>query len=62
MVNAKEGYDYAAGIADVNNAATVRRVEWFDLNGRRVNSAARGVVIQKQTMSDGTVRANKVVK
>ena len=62
MVNAKEGYDYAAGIADVNNAATVRRVEWFDLNGRRVNNAARGVVIQKQTMSDGTVRANKVVK
>ena len=62
MVNAKEGYDYAAGIANVNNEATVRRVEWFDLNGRRVNSAARGVVIQKQTMSDGTVRANKVVK
>lgn len=62
MTGAKEGYDYAAGIADVTESANVRRIEWYDLNGRRINNGARGVVIRKQTMSDGTVRATKVVK
>lgn len=50
------------GIEDVQKAATVSATEMFDINGRRVSVAPRGVVIVKKHMSDGTVRMQKVVK
>jgi hypothetical protein len=34
----------------------------FDLNGRRISSARKGLVIVKKVMSDGTVKTQKVVK
>ena len=43
-------------------AAKVRAIEMFDLNGRRVTKATKGMVIMKQIMSDGSVRTRKVVK
>ena len=46
----------------VARPAKVRAFELYDLNGRRINSARQGVVIQKKYMSDGTVRTEKIVK
>jgi hypothetical protein len=43
-------------------AAKVRAIEMFDLNGRRVTKAQKGLVIMKQIMSDGSIRTIKVVK
>lgn len=65
LVGGVDGHDYAGdvtSIADVEKAATVNKIELFDLNGRRVNNGARGVIIVKKTMSDGTVVNQKVVK
>ena len=48
----------------VDNAreVRVRGVELYDLNGRRIVSANKGIQIVKKYMSDGTVRIEKVVK
>ena len=69
MVQPAAGYDYAKGLEEliqaietVNNSADVVRTEVYDLNGRRVNTAERGLFIIKQTMSDGSVRTQKVIK
>ena len=50
------------GIEDVNKTAKVNAVQMFDINGRLVSAAPRGVVIVKKFMSDGTVRVQKMVK
>ena len=63
---AAEGFDYAKayadGIDDVIDNVAVRRTECFDLNGRRVSDAQRGVVIVRKTMTDGRTVTEKVVK
>jgi len=52
-----------AGIDEtVASNVKVRAIELFDLNGRRVTSAQRGVTIIRKYMSDGTVRTEKVMK
>ena len=52
-----------AGIDEtVASNVRVRAIELFDLNGRRVTSAQRGVTIIRKYMSDGTVRTEKVMK
>ena len=62
------GFNYADAIPTAietlegTPAAKVRAIEMFDLNGRRVTKATKGLVIMKQIMSDGTVRTRKVVK
>ena len=55
---------YEAVAANVESAKTakVRALQLYDLNGRRINKAQKGVVIVKKMMSDGTVKAEKVVK
>ena len=40
----------------------VRAIQLYDLNGRRVSTAQRGVTIVRKYMSDGTVRTEKVMK
>lgn len=66
LVGAAEGFNYAQaytdGIEEVSSNAAVRRTECFDLNGRRVNDAQRGVVIIRKTMTDGRTVTEKVVK
>jgi hypothetical protein len=63
-----DGFNYADAIPTAietlegTPAAKVRAIEMFDLNGRRVTKATKGLVIMKQIMSDGTVRTRKVVK
>ena len=59
------GFDYGQGYTeDINDAkaSKVRAVALYDLNGRRIMTAQKGVQIVKKYMSDGTVRTEKVVK
>ena len=64
------GFDYAkayeeayAGIEtlDAPAAAKVRAIQLFDLNGRRLIKAQKGVTILKKVMSDGSVKTEKVI-
>ena len=66
---AASGFDYAKGYEEVltgvepqQKTAKVRGIELFDLNGRRIPVAKKGIVIVKKHMSDGTIRTEKVVK
>ena len=53
----------AAGIEtlDATPAAKVRAIQLFDLNGRRVAKAQKGLTIVKKVMSDGSVKTEKVI-
>jgi hypothetical protein len=62
------GYDYAAAYKQIDDGvetaktAKVRSIAVYDLNGRRVVKANKGINIVKKVMSDGTVKTQKVVK
>lgn len=60
---AKAYEDIAAGIETLEGtpAAKVRAIQLFDLNGRRVMKAQKGITIVKKVMSDGSVKTEKVV-
>ena len=67
LAGAVPGYDYGTAYTEgidgtVAQPAAVRSVELFDLNGRRLLTAPRGVAVVKKYMSDGTIRTEKVVK
>jgi hypothetical protein len=68
MTGAAAGFDYGKAYEEVatsvENAKTakVRGIELYDLNGRRITTARKGLVIVKKYMSDGTVKTQKVVK
>lgn len=63
------GFDYASayeqavqGIeTEVADNARVIGIEIFDLNGRRMAAAQRGIQIVKKYMSNGTIRTEKVI-
>ena len=63
------GFDYAKALDDLAGietlegtpAAKVRAIELFDLNGRRVMKAQKGLNIVKKVMSDGSVKTEKVI-
>ena len=64
MTAAAEGHNYAEDIKtgiDAPAAAKVRGVQVFDLNGRRMIRAQKGLQIVKKQMSDGTIRVEKVI-
>ena len=69
ITNIIPGHDYAAdyqkvlaGIdVTVAKPAQVRSIELFDLNGRRISNARKGVTIVRKRMDDGTVKTEKVV-
>lgn len=65
MVGKAPSFDYAKayaqGIETMENNR-VSSVELYDLNGRRIDAARQGVVIMKKHMSDGTVKAEKLVR
>ena len=68
LTGAKEGHDYAAdynqiitGVVSAKNAK-VSAIEVYDLNGRRMVKATKGLNIVKRVMSDGSVQTSKVVK
>ena len=43
------------------SGAKVANVEFFNLNGARINRPAKGVSIMRETLSDGTVKVKKVM-
>ena len=47
---------------DAAKSNKVRAIQLFDLNGRSINKAQKGIVIVKKVMSDGTIKTEKVVK
>ena len=54
--------DFITGVEAPAQSATVKAVELYNLDGRRITTARQGIVIVKKVMSDGTVRTEKVIK
>jgi len=70
LMTSAAGVDYnalynevAAGIEtlDAPAAAKVRAIQIFDLNGRRLTKAQKGITIVKKVMSDGSIKTDKVI-
>jgi hypothetical protein len=64
MIAPADGFDYETeknGIEAAAAAPTVRALQVYDLNGRRMIKANKGLQIVKKQMSDGTVRVEKVI-
>lgn len=51
-----------SAVESINAENGVASIEFFDLTGRRVSETAKGIVIMRQTFSDGTVRTHKIVR
>ena len=68
LTSAIDGHNYAEDYKNYTDAvetaktAKVRAIELYDLNGRRISTARKGLVIVKKIMSDGSVKTQKVVK
>jgi len=68
MTGAATDFDYAKALQDIETnidaakSNKVRAIQLFDLNGRSINKAQKGIVIVKKVMSDGTIKTEKVVK
>ena len=63
-----DGFDYAGayeatGIEtlDKSAAAKVNAIQLFDVNGRRLSKAQKGITIVKKVMSDGSIKTEKVI-
>lgn len=54
--------DFVTGIDGTEAQAKVRAIQLYDLNGNRITTARKGIVIVKKIMSDGSVRTEKVIK
>jgi hypothetical protein len=50
-----------SGIVTAFSNGQVARTEFFSINGTRISAPRSGVVIMKQTMSDGTIKVSKVI-
>ena len=50
-----------SGIVTAFSNGQVARTEFFSINGTRISAPRSGVVIMKQTMSDGTIKVRKVI-
>lgn len=51
-----------AAVEEINGESPVVSTEFFDLTGRRLTETARGVVIMRQTLANGTVRTRKILR
>lgn len=51
-----------AGINSINGSVKTVSTQYFDLTGRHVDAAYKGVVICVSHMADGTVKTTKMVK
>lgn len=49
-------------IDENSKTAKVRALQLYDLNGRRIVTAQKGIQIVKKMMSDGTIKTQKVIK
>lgn len=70
MSGAAADFDYAAAYKEIADGiegtvaapAKVLGIQLYDLNGRRIMNAQKGIVILKKFMSDGTIQVEKVIK
>lgn len=68
LTGAAAGFDYGKAIEEIASGidqpatAKVRALQLYDLNGRRIVTAQKGIQIVKKMMSDGTVKTQKVIK
>lgn len=60
--NYAEDYKNFTDFVETAKTAKVRAIEVYDLNGRRLVNAKKGINIVKKVMSDGTVKTQKIVK
>ncbi len=61
--NYNEAFNRVVTSIDENSkTAKVRALQLYDLNGRRIVTAQKGIQIVKKMMSDGTVKTQKVIK
>ena len=58
----KEYQEVLSGVEAAKATAKVRAIEIYDLNGKRIPAAKKGVVIVKKIMSDGSVKVEKAIK
>ena len=49
------------GVEGIMDDVEVISTEYFNLNGMNVRTPTRGVVIKRETLSDGTYRTNKII-
>lgn len=70
MTSPVTGFDYAKALDDYiaairslddSESASVRAIQLFDLNGRRLTKAQKGITIVRKLMSDGSVKTEKIV-
>ena len=61
LISWKETTEMQGDIGETVAEPTVRNLQLFDLNGRRVLTARKGIFIVKKQMSDGTIRTEKVI-
>ena len=62
MKGAADEFNYTTGIKTVDNSdANVVKTAFYGVDGRQLNSPTKGVVIVKQTLSNGKTRTSKVV-
>lgn len=50
------------GVKNITTAAKAAKTEYFDLQGRKVNAAAKGVVIVRTVDAQGNVNTKKVIR
>lgn len=50
------------GVKNISTAAKAAKTEYFDLQGRKVNAAAKGVVIVRTVDAQGNVNTKKVIR
>ena len=53
--------DDGTAINTLENGVAAVKVEFFNLNGARINKPGKGVALMKQTLSDGSVKLQKVI-
>lgn len=66
MTAPAEGFNYEEGAAtaietEAASAARINGIQIYDLNGRRLGTAQKGIQIVKKYMNDGTVKVEKVI-
>ena len=60
--SSKNESDNAMGISSLDaDAQQAAKVEFFSMNGARLSAPGKGIVIMRQTMSDGTVKVRKLI-
>jgi hypothetical protein len=62
MKGKDETFNYATGMKGVSdNNLTLKSIQYFSINGQRLNKPGKGITIIKRTYSDGNVKVSKQI-